>query len=74
MHGARNGIPRRSGNRNTVHDVHDGAANLCAANSLNLYTSVSTFVPCVPSCEFIPAFDADGTLSGPIGMMSVKGV
>jgi hypothetical protein len=58
--GARSGIPRRSGNRNTVRAAHDGAANLCIANSLNPYTSVSTFVPFVPLCELILVFDADG--------------
>jgi RHS repeat-associated protein len=58
--GARSGIPRRSGNRNTVRAAHDGAANLYAANGLNPYTSVSTFVPFMPLCELIPVFDADG--------------
>jgi RHS repeat-associated protein len=58
--GARSGIPRRSGNRNTVHAAHDGADNRYAANGLNPYTSVSTFMPFVPLCELIPVFDADG--------------
>jgi RHS repeat-associated protein len=40
--------------------AENAAANLYAANGLNPYTSVSTFVPFVPPCEFIPAFDTNG--------------
>ena len=46
------------GNRTTASEL--SASSVYAANGLNQYTSISNFVPLVPSCEFIPVFDLDG--------------
>ncbi len=66
-HGARSGVPRRSGTCSRLQSAvaagsGEARTNAYAANALNQYTAVTNFAPFAASRETVPSYDADGNM------------
>jgi hypothetical protein len=62
QHGARGGIPRRSGNRNRLSASADGDMTAYAANRLNQYAAVTNSANSASPRETLFSYDADGNM------------